>query len=89
VGIVVVQLVNYTLSFLMWMIVGRSFLRLIVGDRRNVMMLAFMKVTEPVYALTRRALPFAGERWVPVVSFFLLAVLRVAMIVSLRPAAGR
>ena len=88
-GIVVVQLLNYTLSFLMWMIVGRSFLRLIVGDRRNVMVLAFEKVTEPVYALTRRVLPFVGGRWVPVVSFFVLAALRVAMIVTLRPAAGR
>jgi uncharacterized protein YggT (Ycf19 family) len=88
-GIVAIQLANYTLSFLMWMIVGRGFLRLIIGERRNVMMLAFVRVTEPVYRLTRRLLPVVGERWVPVVSFFLLAAIRLAMIVVLRPAAGR
>jgi uncharacterized protein YggT (Ycf19 family) len=88
-GIVAVHLVNYTLSFLMWMIVGRSFLRLIVGDQRNIVMLAFVKVTDPVFALSRRALPFVGERWVSVVSFFLLAAMRVALIVTFRPAAGR
>jgi uncharacterized protein YggT (Ycf19 family) len=89
VGIVAIQFANYSLSFLMWMIIGRSLLRLIIGDRRNIMMLAFVKVTEPVFALTRRVLPFVGGRWVPVVSFFLLAAARVAMIVILRPAAGR
>jgi uncharacterized protein YggT (Ycf19 family) len=88
-GIVVIQLANYTLSFLMWMIVGRGLLRLIIGDRRNLMMLAFVKVTEPVYGLTRRLLPAVGERWVPVVTFFLLVAARVAMIVLYHPAAHR
>ncbi len=88
-SIVVIQMVNYTLSFLMWMIVGRAFLRLIIGERPNIMTLAFVKVTEPVYGLTRRVLPFVGERWVPIVSFFLLATVRVAMILIIHPAAGR
>ena len=88
-NIVVVQMINYTLSFLMWMIVGRTFLRLILGERPNIMTLAFVKVTEPVYRLTRRILPFVGERWVPAASFFLLAAVRVAMIILIRPATGR
>lgn len=88
-GIVVIQLVNYTLAFLMYMIVGRGFLRLIIGERPNIMMLAFAKVTDPVYALTRRILPFVAERWVPAVSFFLLAAIRVAMIIALHPATKR
>ena len=85
---VVIPVVNYTLSFLMWMIVGRAFLALITGNRENVMMLAFVKVTEPVYRVTRLILPFASERWVPTLSFFLLAAVRVAMILLLGPAAG-
>jgi hypothetical protein len=88
-SIVVIQMANYTLSFLMWMIVGRGFLALIIGNRPNIVLLAFEKVTEPVYAATRKILPFVGGRWIPVASFFLLAALRVAMILSLRPATGR
>jgi uncharacterized protein YggT (Ycf19 family) len=88
-SIVAIQLANYTLSFLMWMIVGRGLLRLIIGERRNLMMLAFVKVTEPVFGLTRRVLPSLGERWVPVATFFLLAAARVAMILLFHPAADR
>lgn len=88
-NIVVIQLINYTLSFLMWMIVGRGMLTLIIGNRQNIMMLAFVRVTEPIYGLTRRALPFVTGKWVPVVSFFLLAAVRLAMILILHPAAGR
>jgi len=88
-SIVVIQFINYTLSFLMWMIVGRAFLTKIIGNRQNVMMLAFVKVTEPVYGVTRTILPFVKGGWVPVVSFFLLAAIRLAMIIILRPAAGR
>jgi hypothetical protein len=88
-NIVVIQLINYTLSFLMWMIVGRGFLTLIIGNRQNIMMLAFVKVTEPVYSVTRKILPFAKGRWVPVLSFFLIAAVRLAMIIVLHPAAGR
>lgn len=88
-GIVMLHLVNYTLSFLMWMIVGRAFLALLVGTRENIVMLAFVKITEPVYRVTRRILPFAQGRWTPVFSFLLLAALRVAMMIFLRPAGGR
>ena len=88
-GIVVVQFLNYTLSFLMWMIVGRAFLTLIVGARENVMMLAFVKITEPVYGVTRRLLPFARQRWIPALSFLLLAAVRLALVLLVRPAAGR
>lgn len=88
-SIVVVQMVNYTLSFLMWMIVGRGILELIIGNRQNIMLLAFVKVTEPIYSLTRKILPFTSGRWVPVWSFFLIVLVRLVMIVVLHPAAGR
>jgi uncharacterized protein YggT (Ycf19 family) len=87
--IVVFQLTNYTLSFLMWMIVGRALLTLIIGNRENIMMLAFAKVTEPVYGVTRKILPFARGRWVPALSFFLLAAARLALLLLFHPAAGR
>ena len=58
-NIVVVQMINYTLSFLMWMIVGRGILELVIGNRQNIMMLAFVKITEPVYRVTQKILPFS------------------------------
>jgi len=85
----VIQVLNYTLSFLMWMIVGRALLRLIGGDRENPVMLAFVKVTEPVYAVTRRILPFARPAWIPALSFLFLVAARVAVIVLLLPALRR
>ena len=88
-NIVVIQLINYTLSFLMWMIVGRGFLTLIIGNRQNIMMLAFVKVTEPLYSVTRTILPFAKGRWIPVLTFIMLALVRLTMIIILHPAAGR
>jgi len=88
-NIVVIQLINYTLSFLMWMIAGRAILSLVIGDRQNIMLLAFTKITEPVYNVTRKILPFASAKWVPLWSFFLLAAVRLAMIVILHPATGR
>jgi hypothetical protein len=88
-NIIVIQLINYTLSFLMWMIVGRGFLTLIIGNRQNFMLAAMIKVTEPIYSVTRTILPFAKGRWVPILSFFLLALIRLAMIIILRPATGR
>ncbi len=88
-SIVVIQIVNYTLSFLMWMIAGRAILALVIGNRQNIMLLAFVKITDPVYNLTRKILPFASARWVPLWSFFLLAAVRLALIIILHPAAGR
>jgi len=89
VNTIVFHLVNYTLSFLMYLIVGREVLLLIIGDPQNIMLLAFAKVTEPVYTLTRKLLPFARGRWVPVLSLLLLFAVRVAVFLVLRPATNR
>ena len=88
-SIVIVQLINYTLSFLMWMIVGRAILARIVGNRENVMLLAFVKVTEPVFVVTRKLMPFARGSWVPVLSFFLIVAVRLTIILVFHPAATR
>ena len=86
--IVALQLANYTLSFLMWMIVGRALLTLVTGGRETIVTLAFVKVTEPVYAVTRKVLPFAAAGAVPALSFLLLVAARVALFLLLRPTAG-
>ena len=88
-SIVIVQLINYTLSFLMWMIVGRAILARIIGNRENVMLLAFVKVTDPVFVVTRKLMPFAPGPWVPVLSFFLIVAVLLTIILVFHPAAVR
>lgn len=83
--IIIFQLVNYTLSFLMWMILGRVLLSLILGNRQNIMLSAFVKITEPVYRITRKILPFTKESCVPAVSILLLIIVRFALIIIFPP----
>jgi uncharacterized protein YggT (Ycf19 family) len=73
----------------MWMILGRSILVLMIGNRDNVMMRAFIKITEPVYRITRKILPFTKESCIPAVSIALIIVLRLALILILSPAKHR
>jgi len=98
-NIIVFQMINYTLSFLMWMIVGRIVVTLITGNNQNLILGMFRKVTDPVYAVVRAMLPFAdvppekkGTMWdaiggcIPFFSFFLIIVLRLALIIFFTPA---
>ncbi|TAN45735.1 MAG: hypothetical protein EPN22_01720 [Nitrospirae bacterium] len=85
----IIQIINYTLAFLMWSIVGRGMLRLITGNRQSIFMNAFMKLTEPVYNITRKLVPFAKGGWVPVLSFVLIAAVRLAIIIIFPPGANR
>jgi len=98
-NIIVFQMINYTLSFLMWMIVGRIVVTLITGNNQNLILGMFRKVTDPVYAVVRAVLPFAdvppekqGTMWgaiggcIPFFSFFLIVFVRLALIIFLTPA---
>lgn len=87
--IVLVQVVNYTLSMLMWLILGRAALGLLTGGRQSLVQAAFDRPTLPLFALTRRALPFVGETAAPLVTLLLLGVLRLSLILLAHPAAGR
>lgn len=85
----IIQITNYTLSFLMWMIMGRIILTLMIGNRQNIMMNAFIKITEPVYRVTRKILPFTKERWIPAVSIVLIIIFRMALIIIFSPSIQR
>jgi hypothetical protein len=97
-NIYVFQIINYTLSFIMWMIVGRIVVTLITGNNQNLILGMFRKVTDPVYAVVRAALPFAdvppekkGTMWdaiggcIPFFSFFLIVIIRLALIIFFTP----
>jgi hypothetical protein len=60
-----VQLVNFALALLMWMIIGRAALGVLTGGRDNAVQGLFDGVTLPLVALTRRVFPFVGETWAP------------------------
>lgn len=83
------QLLNYTLSFFMWMILGRVILKLISGGKPTFLTGLFEKVTDPVFRATKTILPFISERWVPFFSILLIVFLRLALIIIFHPAAGK
>ncbi|MBI5640532.1 MAG: YggT family protein [Nitrospirae bacterium] len=84
-NIVIFQLINYTLSFLMWMIVGRFILSRIIGGRQNIILSAFIKLTEPVFRVTKKILPFAKAGFIPFFSIVLIIIIRLMLIVFFKP----
>lgn len=98
-NIIVFQIINYTLSFLMWMIVGRIVVTLITAGKDNFISGIFRKVTDPMYQVVRTILPFAdvppekqGTMWgaiggcIPFFSFFIIVFIRLALIIFFTPA---
>ncbi|OGW41635.1 MAG: hypothetical protein A2010_14925 [Nitrospirae bacterium GWD2_57_9] len=83
--IYIIQFVNYTLSFFMWMILGRVVLSVISGNRVTFLTGLFEKITEPVYRITRTIAPFAKGGWVPFLSIVLIFLLRIVLIVLSSP----
>ncbi|MBI4699531.1 MAG: YggT family protein [Nitrospirae bacterium] len=88
-NIIIFQLINYTLSFLMWMVLGRIILSLIIGGRQNIMTTAFEKVTEPVYRVTQKIFPFAKGGWTPALAILLIIAARLALVMIFKPASWR
>lgn len=83
--IYIIQTINYTLAFLMWMIVGRIILSLMIGNKQNIMLSAFVKITEPVYRVTRKIAPFAKESCVPFFSIFFIIIIRLFLVIIFKP----
>ena len=92
------QIINYTLSFLMWMVLGRVVVTLITAGKQNFIIGMFRKITDPMYSLVRAIVPFAGvppekkgTMWdaiggcIPFFSIFFIIVLRLALIIFFAP----
>jgi hypothetical protein len=97
-NIIVFQMINYTLSFIMWMILGRIVVTLISAAKQNLVLGLFQKVTDPVYNVVRAIMPFAevppekqGTMWaaiggcIPFFSFFFIVFIRIALILFFTP----
>ncbi len=50
---------NYTLSFLMWLVIGRAILSIFIKDPKNPIFGIFFMATEPIYKLVRKIFPIA------------------------------
>lgn len=85
----VVQTANFALALLMWMIIGRAALGVLTGGRENAVQALFDRVTLPLFALTRRALPFVSQRWAPLAALLALGALRVMLVLLTQPPSGR
>jgi hypothetical protein len=84
--LVVAQAVNSALALLMWVIIGRAALGVLTGGRQNAVQTLFDRVALPLFALTRRAFPFVGPRWTPLVALLALGALRVGLVLVTQPA---
>jgi uncharacterized protein YggT (Ycf19 family) len=73
----------------MWMILGRILLVLMLGNRDTLFHRLFAKVTDPIYAVVRKIMPFVKESCVPATAVFLIIVLRLALIIIFQPATSR
>ena len=69
----------------MWMILGRILLTLMIGNRDMIFTRLFQKVTEPVYLVVRKTLPFVKESCVPAVSVVVIILLRLVLIMLFTP----
>ncbi len=50
--------INYTLSFIMWLVIGRAILSFFTKDPKNPIYGLFLKSTEPIYRVARKVFPW-------------------------------
>lgn len=79
------QLVNFALSLVFWMILGRMLFTAMTGGRESFILGVFRKATDPVYGVVRRLTGGRlGNVAVAVLALVLVTVLRIALIPLLR-----
>lgn len=82
---VLAHLLNFALSLLIWLIVGRYVLRLLVGQRENFITELFRVATEPAFRAVRLIAPsFIGGAYIPILTILALMALRLALLPALR-----
>jgi uncharacterized protein YggT (Ycf19 family) len=82
---VLAHLLNFALSLLIWLIIGRYVLRLIVGQRENFVTELFRRATEPAFrVLGRIAPPLVGTAYIPILTILALVAVRLALLPVLR-----
>lgn len=49
--------INYTLSFIMWLVIGRAILSIFTKNLNNPIYALFYRATEPLYKVMRKVFP--------------------------------
>ena len=77
----VAELLNVTLSFFFWMMIGRLALGLLAGGRDNFFTALFRRATHPAFVVVRTITPsFVPDPHIPVLSLPLLLALRIMLL---------
>lgn len=50
---------DYTLQFVMWLVIGRAAAQLVIRNPNNVIRTMFIRFTEPLYNLIKKIFPFS------------------------------
>ena len=51
--------VDYTLQFVMWLVIGRVAAQMVIRNPNNIILNMFIRFTEPLYVLVRKIFPFS------------------------------
>ena len=79
------EVVNFTLAFFFWMMLGRIVLGVLSGGRTTFFTELFLRGTYPVFFVVRRITPaFVPDPHIPVLSLPLLLALRILLAPLLR-----
>ena len=79
------EVVNFTLAFFFWMMLGRLVLTVLSGGRTTFFTELFRRATYPVFFVVRRITPaFVPDPHIPVLSLPLLLALRILLAPLLR-----
>lgn len=79
------QLLNFALSLVFWMILGRMLFSAITGGRESFVMGVFRKATDPVYTVVRRVTGGRlGDVAIALLALLLVTVLRIALLPLMR-----
>lgn len=65
---------NYTLSFIMWLVIGRAILSFFTKDPKNPIYGLFLRVTEPIYKIARKIFPKATTLFI-IITVIILRIL--------------
>ena len=75
------EILNYTLAFLFWVILGRLTLALLTGGRRTFVSELFRRATDPWYWLVRKITPGSiSDRHIPFLGLLLIVNLRLLLL---------
>ncbi len=73
------QVLNYTLAFIMWLVIGRAIMSLFTTDINNFIYAMLYRSTEPLYRVARKVFP-KGTTYFILIIIIILRILVVKLL---------